>query len=173
MPIWIQRPVSWRRLLPNLIADQERIWSFPARLTQGQNWIPTAAILGTTAGLIALDPTEASYFRRSTSTYQGFNNIFTGNATIVGTIVSPVSLYTIGLIRRDSKMQQTALLAGEADGNDTYIEVHSGAGGTESCDWARMLERIANAAEIPATVLAFELDRLRAWRKNSADTSNA
>ncbi len=107
------RPVSWKLLLPNIVSDQERIWTFPARLMQGQNWIPTAAILGTTAGLIALDPTEATYFRH-TSAFQGFNNIFTGNATVVGTIVAPVSLYAIGLIRRDSKMQQTALLAGEA-----------------------------------------------------------
>ncbi len=35
-----------------------------------------------------------------------------------------------------------ALLAGEADGLDSYVEVHSGAGGTESCDWARMLLRM-------------------------------
>jgi len=35
-----------------------------------------------------------------------------------------------------------ALLSGEADGNDSYLEVHSGAGGTESCDWARMLLRM-------------------------------
>ena len=35
-----------------------------------------------------------------------------------------------------------ALLAGEADGNDTYIEVNAGAGGTESQDWAGMLARM-------------------------------
>jgi peptide chain release factor 2 len=35
-----------------------------------------------------------------------------------------------------------ALLAGEADASDTYIEIHSGAGGTESQDWARMLFRM-------------------------------
>jgi peptide chain release factor 2 len=35
-----------------------------------------------------------------------------------------------------------ALLSGEADGNDSYVEVHSGAGGTESADWARMLMRM-------------------------------
>jgi membrane-associated phospholipid phosphatase len=109
----VGRPVSWKLLLPNLIRDQERIWTFPARLVQGQNWIPTAAVLGTTAGLVALDPIEANYFRRST-TFQGFNNIFTGNATVVGTIMAPVSLYVIGLVRKDSKMEQTALLAGEA-----------------------------------------------------------
>jgi peptide chain release factor 2 len=35
-----------------------------------------------------------------------------------------------------------ALLSGEADGNDTYLEVHAGAGGTESQDWAQMLARM-------------------------------
>ncbi len=35
-----------------------------------------------------------------------------------------------------------ALLNGEADSNDTFLEVHSGAGGTESCDWASMLARM-------------------------------
>ncbi|GEM72083.1 MAG: peptide chain release factor 2 [Sphingomonas aquatilis] len=35
-----------------------------------------------------------------------------------------------------------ALLAGEADANDTYIEINSGAGGTESQDWAGMLQRM-------------------------------
>jgi peptide chain release factor 2 len=40
------------------------------------------------------------------------------------------------------RRQMEALLSGEADANDTYLEVHSGAGGTESCDWARMLLRM-------------------------------
>ncbi|MEB3414799.1 peptide chain release factor 2 [Alteriqipengyuania sp. WL0013] len=35
-----------------------------------------------------------------------------------------------------------ALLSGEADANDTYIEIHAGAGGTESQDWAEMLLRM-------------------------------
>jgi len=35
-----------------------------------------------------------------------------------------------------------ALLNGEADGNDTFLEINSGAGGTESCDWASMLARM-------------------------------
>jgi peptide chain release factor 2 len=36
----------------------------------------------------------------------------------------------------------TALLSGEADANDSYIEIHAGAGGTESQDWAEMLLRM-------------------------------
>ena len=35
-----------------------------------------------------------------------------------------------------------ALLNGEADANDTFLEVNAGAGGTESCDWASMLARM-------------------------------
>ncbi len=41
-----------------------------------------------------------------------------------------------------AKRQIDTLLSGEADGNDTYVEVHSGAGGTESQDWASMLLRM-------------------------------
>ena len=41
-----------------------------------------------------------------------------------------------------ARRQIEALLSGEADANDTYLEVHSGAGGTESQDWARMLFRM-------------------------------
>ncbi len=115
-PASVDRPVSWKLLLPNILSDQERIWTFPARLAQGKNWLPTAAVLGATAGLVALDPPEASFFR-GTSRFHAFNNTFTGNATLAGTIAVPVTLYAAGLVRKDSKMQRTALLAGEAIAN--------------------------------------------------------
>ena len=41
-----------------------------------------------------------------------------------------------------SRAELAALLSGEADANDTYVEVHAGAGGTESQDWAGMLIRM-------------------------------
>ncbi len=40
------------------------------------------------------------------------------------------------------KLELESLLSGEADGNDCYIEIHAGAGGTESQDWAEMLTRM-------------------------------
>ncbi|GAA3706223.1 MULTISPECIES: peptide chain release factor 2 [Sphingomonas] len=46
------------------------------------------------------------------------------------------------LAARADRDKVKALLAGEADGNDTYIEVNAGAGGTESQDWAGMLSRM-------------------------------
>lgn len=50
-----------------------------------------------------------------------------------------------GLKRIDTEAQRRsveAMLSGEADGMNTYIEVHAGAGGTESQDWASMLARM-------------------------------
>jgi len=41
-----------------------------------------------------------------------------------------------------SRRELEALLSGEADANDSYLEVHAGAGGTESQDWAGMLMRM-------------------------------
>ena len=46
------------------------------------------------------------------------------------------------LADRAERDKVAALLAGEADANDTYIEVNAGAGGTESQDWAEMLQRM-------------------------------
>jgi peptide chain release factor 2 len=41
-----------------------------------------------------------------------------------------------------ARRQIESMLSGEADGNDAYVEVHAGAGGTESQDWALMLMRM-------------------------------
>ena len=46
------------------------------------------------------------------------------------------------LVKKAAAKELEALLDGEADANDTFLEVHSGAGGTESCDWASMLARM-------------------------------
>ena len=46
------------------------------------------------------------------------------------------------LLTKTKKGELEALLNGEADSNDTFLEINSGAGGTESCDWASMLLRM-------------------------------
>jgi len=52
----------------------------------------------------------------------------------------------IGELKRLSALmaakQLESLLSGEADGNDAFVEINAGAGGTESCDWANMLFRM-------------------------------
>lgn len=47
-----------------------------------------------------------------------------------------------GLKAELARRELEALLSGEADANDTYLEVHAGAGGTDSQDWAEMLLRM-------------------------------
>lgn len=50
---------------------------------------------------------------------------------------------TLAALAERAELDKTeALLAGEADSNDTYLEIHAGAGGTESQDWAEMLQRM-------------------------------
>jgi peptide chain release factor 2 len=50
---------------------------------------------------------------------------------------------TIGALAARAEQQRLeSMLSGEADGNDTYVEIHAGAGGTESQDWAEMLLRM-------------------------------
>jgi peptide chain release factor 2 len=46
------------------------------------------------------------------------------------------------LVKEVHRKEVEALLSGEADGMDAYLEVHAGAGGTESQDWAAMLLRM-------------------------------
>lgn len=49
----------------------------------------------------------------------------------------------LSILEKDVKKQSTeCLFSGPADGNDCFLEVHAGAGGTESCDWAEMLLRM-------------------------------
>ena len=43
---------------------------------------------------------------------------------------------------RAAEKELEALLSGEADANDTFLEINAGAGGTEACDWAQMLQRM-------------------------------
>jgi len=57
-------------------------------------------------------------------------------------MLDEVSSQLSALKERAGRAELEALLSGEADGNDAYLEINSGAGGTESNDWAGMLLRM-------------------------------
>ena len=57
-------------------------------------------------------------------------------------VVAEAEKALTGLHREAQKREVETLLSGEADANDCYIEIHAGAGGTESQDWAQMLMRM-------------------------------
>src|SRR5262249_27348377 len=59
-----------------------------------------------------------------------------------GQILEEVRASLSALQIKAQQAELEALLAGEADGNDCYVEINAGAGGTESQDWAAMLLRM-------------------------------
>ncbi len=91
------------------------------------------------------------------------------------------------LLESAKKQEVETLLSGEADGNDTYLEIHAGAGGTESQDWAQMLQRMylrwaekrgykvdiietsfGEEAGIKATTLLFKGHNAYGWSKTES-----
>jgi peptide chain release factor 2 len=79
-----------------------------------------------------------------------FNRQLTDNIELIGmgeaegdaAIVKEAEKAIEGLRETASRLQVETLLSGEADHNDAYLEIHAGAGGTESQDWASMLLRM-------------------------------
>jgi peptide chain release factor 2 len=58
------------------------------------------------------------------------------------TVVAEAEAVIMGLSKEVAQARLESLLSGEADMNDSFVEVHAGAGGTESQDWASMLLRM-------------------------------
>ncbi len=84
------------------------------------------------------------------ATYSGIERDLNDNVELIGMgeaegdagVVAEAEAALKKLAARAAKKEIEALLNGEADGNDTFLEINSGAGGTESCDWASMLARM-------------------------------
>jgi membrane-associated phospholipid phosphatase len=108
-----ERTVSWKRMVPNLVEDQKIIWVFPAHLVNGRHLLPTFAMLGATAAIVAADPPIARHFRK-TDSFHDFNRVF-GNSATTGIIVgTPAVFYLTGLFTHDEWTKNTGLLAAEA-----------------------------------------------------------
>ena len=107
------RDVSLNLLPRNFLRDQQNIWFFPSQLAHGRYWSPTVIVASATVALLSADTYAAPYFNH-TNVFSDFNGAFGSNVTGAETIAIPAALYAIGLQRRDSYMQQTALFAGEA-----------------------------------------------------------
>jgi membrane-associated phospholipid phosphatase len=116
------RQVSLRALPANLLADQKEIWIFPGQLVKGRHWFPTVAIVGVTSALIAADPYSAPTFR-TTNTFSGFNRAFNGVNSGAFIAAVPAAIYAVGLIKKDSYAQGTALLAAEAFADGFMVDL--------------------------------------------------
>ena len=84
------------------------------------------------------------------ATYDGIRQDLADNLELIelgemeedAEVVADAEASLKALLERAAQKELEALLDGEADGNDTFLEINAGAGGTESCDWANMLARM-------------------------------
>ena len=83
-------------------------------------------------------------------TYEGIKTDLADNIELIelgemeddAEVISDAEVALSALAEKAAQKELEALLDGEADGNDAFLEINSGAGGTESCDWAAMLARM-------------------------------
>ena len=86
----------------------------------------------------------------SIAIYEAIKQDFSDNVELIemGEMEGDASIVTEAednlkvLAAKAAEKELEALLDGEADANDTFLEINSGAGGTEACDWAAMLARM-------------------------------
>jgi peptide chain release factor 2 len=84
------------------------------------------------------------------ATYQGIAQELEDNVELIELgemeedteVVAEAEAALKALADKAAEKELEALLDGEADGNDTFLEINAGAGGTEACDWAAMLQRM-------------------------------
>ena len=89
-----------------------------------------------------LEAAIAGYMRLEADFRDGTEMIDLAAAEGEGGLVAEAEAALKALQARAGELELESLLSGEADGNDAYIEIHAGAGGTESQDWASMLLRM-------------------------------
>ncbi|MFY0309214.1 peptide chain release factor 2 [Leisingera sp. D0M16] len=86
----------------------------------------------------------------SINTYKGIKQDLSDNIELIelgemeedSEVVKDAEGALAALREKAAEKELEALLDGEADANDTFLEINAGAGGTESCDWASMLARM-------------------------------
>ncbi|WP_298433677.1 peptide chain release factor 2 [uncultured Jannaschia sp.] len=114
----------------NAMIEDPTLWDDPAR---------AQSLMRERQGLIdAIEAIES--LERDTS--DNVEMIELGEMEDDAEIVSEAEAAIAKLVAIAAEKELEALLDGEADGNDTFLEINAGAGGTEACDWAEMLQRM-------------------------------
>lgn len=117
------RKVSWRSLPKDFLHDQKLVWTFPVGLAKGKHWVPTLAIAGGTAVLIATDKYTAPYFRNHQGQLDDINDPFNAYITTAEVIAVPAALMVAGYKRQDDYQVETAILCGEAYANSAIVDL--------------------------------------------------
>jgi len=114
----------------NAMIEDGDLWSDPER---AQKLMRERQVL--------MDKVEA-YRRIESGLNDNIELIGMGEAEGDDEIIAEAEASLKALAAEAAAKELEALLDGEADGNDTFLEINAGAGGTESCDWASILARM-------------------------------
>ena len=119
-----------------------RLEEFNAMIEAGDIWSDPAAAQKLMRDRQMLMDKVETYRRVETELADNVELIELGEAEGDAGIVADAEAALRALKEFAAGKELEALLDGEADGNDTFLEINAGAGGTESCDWASMLARM-------------------------------
>ncbi|HEY1768515.1 MAG TPA: phosphatase PAP2 family protein [Terracidiphilus sp.] len=112
-------PVTLRRTARNILADQEAIWTSPARL-KDSNAVGPALLVLATAGLITTDHEVMSKHFLDPSRAHEANTA--SNGLLGGFVAAPVILYDMGHIKQDDHATETGILGGEAMADSLAVD---------------------------------------------------
>lgn len=126
----------------NLETAPHRLEEFNAMIEDPDLWNDPAKAQKLMRDRQQLMDAIGTYDRISTGLRDNVELIELGEAEGDTEIVTEAEASLRELLELAREKELEALLDGEADGNDTFLEVNAGAGGTESCDWASMLARM-------------------------------
>jgi peptide chain release factor 2 len=131
----LKRRVDWetaphRREEFDAMIEDPTLWNDPARAQKLMR--DRQALMDAVEGIRALE--------RDTS--DNVEMIELGEAEDDAEVVAEAEAAIARLVEVAAEKELEALLDGEADANDTFLEINAGAGGTEACDWAEMLQRM-------------------------------
>ncbi len=114
----------------NALAEDPTLWNDPERARAAMR--ERTRLDGAISGYRAIEAELAD----------GIALIELGEAEGDADVVVDAESSIVELARKADRLRLESLLSGEADANDAFLEVHAGAGGTESQDWADMLMRM-------------------------------
>ncbi|KAA9008968.1 peptide chain release factor 2 [Histidinibacterium aquaticum] len=121
---------------------QHRLEEFNARVEDPTLWDDPAAAQKLMRDRQSLVDAMASYDALQRELNDNVELIELGEMEDDDEVVAEAEAALRQLKERAAQKELEALLDGEADGNDTFLEINAGAGGTEACDWAQMLQRM-------------------------------
>ncbi|MGH6618675.1 MAG: peptide chain release factor 2 [Alphaproteobacteria bacterium] len=114
----------------NSLAEDPKLWDEPERAQKVMR------------ERTRLDGGIGSYLQLESSLKDNVELIELAEAEGEADVAAEAEKVLAALRDQAAKLELESLLSGEADANDCYLEVHAGAGGTESQDWAEMLLRM-------------------------------